>query len=72
MSDAAESASLKVQVSSLLTEYASLIQQYFVSINNLVDNPNVSKENTPENITERIIQVDAKLQKAVLKSKKAN
>ncbi|KAG2186390.1 hypothetical protein INT43_002828 [Umbelopsis isabellina] len=68
MSDAAESASLKVQVSSLLREYASLIQQYFVSINNLVDNPNLPKENTPESITERIIQVDAKLQKAVLKT----
>ncbi|KAJ2962347.1 hypothetical protein NQZ79_g2481 [Umbelopsis isabellina] len=69
MSDAADSVSLKVQVSSLLTEYASLIQQYFVSINNLVENPSLPKENAPESITERIIQVDAELQKAVLKSK---
>jgi hypothetical protein len=68
MSDTAESVSLKVQVSSLLTEYAALIQQYFVAVNSLVDNPNLPKENTPESITERIIQVDAKLQEAVQKS----
>jgi hypothetical protein len=61
MSDTAESVSLKVQVSSLLTEYAALIQQYFVAVNS-------PKENTPESITERIIQVDAKLQEAVQKS----
>ncbi|CAM0135190.1 hypothetical protein VKS41_000225 [Umbelopsis sp. WA50703] len=67
MSDTAESVSLKVQVSSLLTEYAALIQQYFVAVNSLVDNPNLPKENTPESITERIIQVDAKLQEAVQK-----
>ncbi|CAO3678499.1 unnamed protein product [Umbelopsis ramanniana] len=67
MTDAAETVSLKVQVGSLLSEYASLIRQYFASVNSLIETPNLPIENTPDYITNRILQVDAKLQKAVQK-----
>lgn len=70
MTDAAESVSLKVQVGSLLSEYASLIRQYFASVNSLIETPNLPIENTPDYITNRILEVDAKLQKAVQKSKR--
>lgn len=67
MTDVAESLSLKVQVGSLLSEYASLVRQYFTAVNSLIETPNLPIENTPDYITNRILAVDAKLQKAVQK-----
>jgi hypothetical protein len=68
MSEATESVSLKVQVGSLLSEYSSLVRQYFISVNSLIESPNLPIENTPDYITKQIIAVDAKLQQAVQKS----
>jgi hypothetical protein len=70
MTDAAESLSLKVQVGSLLSEYASLVRQYFTAVNSLIETPNLPIENTPDYVTNRILAVDAKLQQAVQKSKR--
>ncbi|GAB5591326.1 hypothetical protein Unana1_06226 [Umbelopsis nana] len=67
MSEATESVSLKVQVGSLLSEYSSLVRQYFISVNSLIESPNLPIENTPDYITKKIIAVDAKLQQAVQK-----
>ncbi|KAI8575251.1 hypothetical protein K450DRAFT_262643 [Umbelopsis ramanniana AG] len=67
MTDVAESLSLKVQVGSLLSEYASLVRQYFTAVNSLIETPNLPIENTPDYITNRILAVDAKLQQAVKK-----
>jgi hypothetical protein len=69
MSDAGtESVSLKVQVGSLLSEYSSLVRQYFISVNSLIDSHNLPMESNPESITKKIMAVDAKLQQAVQKS----
>ncbi|RUS20444.1 hypothetical protein BC938DRAFT_475565, partial [Jimgerdemannia flammicorona] len=68
---AATEASLKAQVSNLLTEYSTLVRNYFAATEALVEGrplsvlPAGTTSVHPDDIMRRIVEVDAKLQKAV-------